>query len=297
MPLLAGRRATFKKMAPRRLAQTFRAAVDDDVLIVDWINYGHVLENWGDAVAPHLVEKLSGRPVVNNRDVFNPRGRSVYTTIGSMLGSIRTPAVEVWGSGLVNSDTSMHVTPRAVHAVRGPLTRDRLLSQGISCPEIYGDPALLYAKFHRSPATKTHRIGIIPHIREQDMPAVARLAEGDGVKIIDITGSFTQVADGINSCEVIASSSLHGLVCADGYGVPTTWIRFSDRPFGDGFKFRDYLLAAGAAHPDGMDVVDSTTIAEIEDRCVGTAMKVDLDAFVDACPFLDRDVYRANCVD
>ena len=48
----------------------------------------------------------------------------------------------------------------------------------------------------------------------------------------------------IATCERIVSSSLHGLVTADAFGIPRRW-QLSERVRGAAFKFRDYAAALG----------------------------------------------------
>ena len=91
--------------------------------------------------------------------------------------------------------------------------------------------------------------------------------------------------------------SLHGLVAGDGYGIPSIWIRFSDRPFGDGFKFRDYLASVGrSAEPEPLMVTTSTSVDQIHDRFSDYELDIDLDAFLAACPFLDTEALARNRV-
>lgn len=294
MNLQRGLRSKARRFTPPRLASAVRALREKDVLFVDWVNRGPVSTNWGDAIAPHLVEELSGRPVVNQRDVLNLAHRPVYTTIGSMLGSVTAQGVTVWGSGFVNSGLSMKAPPRQVCAVRGPLTRSRLLETGIECPEVFGDPALLYPYIYRPPQTREFRLGVIPHFKETEMPSARRFSAEEGVLVIDIRAGITEVADQINRCESIASASLHGLVAGHAYGIPSIWIRFSDRPGGDGFKFRDYLESVGHDGDDPL-VVDSTTTAEeVLARFTFDGPRFNLDRFLSVCPFLDEAVWAAK---
>ncbi len=293
--LQRGLRSKVRRATPSNLYKASQALLRDDTVLVDWVNRGPVKDNWGDAIAPVLVELLSGKKVVNVRDVVTTGNRPVYTTIGSMLGTVTARNVVVWGSGFVDSSHRMRTTPTEICAVRGPLTRQRLLDTGRSCPDVVGDPALLYPLFYAPPTDKRHRLGVIPHFRDRDLPAVRRLAERDDVLVIDLMSGIHEVADMINSCELIASSSLHGLVAGDGYGIPSIWIRFSDRPFGDGFKFRDYLASVGRQdESDPLFVSDSTSIDEIYSRFRDYELDIDLDAFLYACPFLDADALARN---
>jgi pyruvyltransferase len=68
--------------------------------------------------------------------------------IGSIIGWMTNKDSIIWGSGVREPDNPLPAIPRKVLAVRGPLTRKYLISQGVECPEIYGDPALLLPKIY-----------------------------------------------------------------------------------------------------------------------------------------------------
>ena len=48
-------------------------------------------------------------------------------------------------------------------------------------------------------------------------------------------------------CEAIVSSSLHGLVIAESFGIRSTWMKLSENLAGGEFKFHDYFLGTGRA--------------------------------------------------
>ena len=285
--LRRGLRSKLRRISPANLAEALRAR-SDDVLFVDWVNRGPVRDNWGDFIAPELVRRLSGKQVVNQRDVINLGGKPVYTTIGSMLGTIDTPKAIVWGTGFVDTASTLQTRPAQVCAVRGPRSRQKLLDAGVDCPEVFGDPALLAPMFWKPADAKRHKIGVIPHFRDYGMDTANRLGTFDGVTVINISGGLDQVVKEITACDFIVSGSLHGLVCADAYGVPAAWIQFSDAAFGDGFKFRDYLDSVGGRRRDPLLVDGTTTLAQLEDLYEEVTSNVDIEAFLAACPFLDR---------
>ena len=51
--------------------------------------------------------------------------------------------------------------PQKVLAVRGPLSRNYLLENGVDCPDVYGDPALLFPKYYKPHIYKKYKLGII----------------------------------------------------------------------------------------------------------------------------------------
>ena len=106
--------------------------------------------------------------------------------------------------------------------MRGPLTRSRLLDVGIDCPPVYGDPALLVPLYYWPEVEKTHDVGIV--IRHSEH-LWRDLDQDDSVKVIDFGSSDIEtVLREILSCRRIISSSLHGLVIADAYGIPNAWL-------------------------------------------------------------------------
>ena len=262
---------------------------NQDVLCVDWINKGEVKDNWGDALAPVIVSWLSGREPINQRDVFIPAHETVHTTIGSMLGTIDRPRVSVWGTGFVSSDSAPRGRNYDVSAVRGPLTRSILLKHGIQCPECYGDPALLFPRLYDPGHNPTYKLGIIPHYKERGLAVFAQLAQKDNISVIDICGGIKRVADEVNKCEYIISGSLHGLVLADAYGIPSMWLQLTDRPFGGGFKFRDYFASVGRSESEPISITESDTAASIVHRFEAYTLEADIDRFFDLCPFLELD--------
>jgi pyruvyltransferase len=73
--------------------------------------------------------------------------------------------------------------------------------------------------------------------------AVGPLAEG--VRLIDMQDPIEEVIDRIAACELVASSSLHGLIASHAYSIPAFWIKFRPLLSGDDSKFHDYFLSIG----------------------------------------------------
>jgi hypothetical protein len=89
------------------------------------------------------------------------------------------------------------------------------------------------------PQPKRHAIGFIPHYWHG-----AGLDGGkglEGVKVIDVCQSVESVAGELSSCQVVVSTSLHGIVAAHAYGIPWVWAKMDPALVGDEFKFRDFL--------------------------------------------------------
>jgi pyruvyltransferase len=109
------------------------------------------------------------------------------------------------------------------------------------------------------------------------------------VKIIDIEKPINDVVDQICSCRFIASSSLHGIIMADAYKVPSAWLEFSEGVVGSGFKFRDYFASVGRDDEMPLKVNDKTTIDDIIGSMHDQKARIDLGELLDACPFYHKN--------
>lgn len=287
---MAKRRSTSALRIPARAARSLLlASRPERYLVLDWCRTGIVAENFGDKLNPFLAARLSGRKVVHVEDVLPSRERPVHFVIGSALEYAQAAAGVVWGMGFAAKDQGLRARPRAVHAVRGRHSLERLRSLGIECPEVLGDPALLLPWMYTPRPTGTrHKLGVIPHCRERDLPAVQPQALPEGTLRIDITGDLFTVVDQICSCDFIASSSLHGLICAEAYGIPARWIKLSNRPFGDGFKFHDYYSSVGKSVDGPLPVSEARQFARVREGFRASKPVIDLDRLLGSCPFLSE---------
>lgn len=208
------------------------------------------IPNFGDELSRDVVEYVTGRPVVRTG-----RMSRELTGIGSILDryltvrgrlalglrSLVSRPVYVWGSGLIaqpKGSTRHFLTPLAL---RGTLTRDAL---GADPATPLGDPGLLAARMLGQGKSR-QGIGVVPHYVHKADPMIAAVARLPGVKIIDVERGGPEVCAEIASCDVILSSSLHGLVIADAYGIPNWRLGFAHDLKGGDFKFLDYASALG----------------------------------------------------
>lgn len=129
-----------------------------------------------------------------------------------------------------------------IRAVRGPMSRDYILKLGHNCPEVYGDPAILMPLIYNDiiGLGKKYEISIIPQlVTEKEI----RKKYPDAHIISMNTDDYKSVIDQIVQSKLIISSSLHGVILADAYGVPSVWYRGVGKDID--FKYLDYYASTG----------------------------------------------------
>ena len=235
-----------------RIPETIRyMCCNKKILLNVWIelNKNKVLHrNFGDELNFYLIKKLSKKRIFNQSNILCKNHENIMI-IGSIIEMNTNKNSIIWGSGaMYGGQKKILEKPKKVLAVRGPLTRDFLLSQGVDCPEVYGDPALLLPLIYQPKVTKKYKLGIIPHYRDIDSEFLVNLKEDKEVKIFKLKGydeDWQKMLDEICACEFIVSSSLHGLIISDAYNIPNLWIKLSNKIGGGNFKFHDYFMSVG----------------------------------------------------
>lgn len=209
--------------------------------------------NFGDDLTPWLLPAYGVVPV------HRMPQHALLAGVGSVLEFL-PPEFRgaIWGSGLMND--APHALPEAhVLAVRGPLTRDRLGARG---DVAFGDPGLLVSRRTRRPRVGWE-VGFVPHGHHRSHAGLAALAAATpGARVVNVHQSGRRAVREIAACRLIVTTSLHGLVTADSFGIPAVWTTL-DPPLGGGdFKFRDYESAVTPgrtrylAWADGMPLAD-----------------------------------------
>lgn len=243
----------------------------------------HPHANLGDALSALIVSTITGRPVV--RAGFD-QDADRLVAVGTIGHAQRNGRLDFWGTGFdatrhpVDHDAPGYGLPPAtqmrVHALRGPFSGDLLRRQGLEVPAVYGDPVWMLPRiwsFEDEP--KTHDLGVILHISELTdatpeagpKPAFARYDIPDHLKgrIRLINTYCAPTAEALRekvreivSCRAILSTSLHGMVISETYGIPNAWFA----PHGGGaarldvhdpdaridHRMRDFYAGAGADH-------------------------------------------------
>lgn len=252
--------------------------------------------NWGDDLNWYFLKEISKRPIAlyNKLSLAFRLKLKNYLVIGSTIDMLCKENTEVWGAGLIYGDRKLTINPKKIYAVRGPLTRQALIKQGIECPEVYGDPALLLPLYYKPTPAKKYKYGLIPHVANLALVSNISLdgkpiREREDVLIIDLSryDKWTDIIDQINSCENIISNSLHGLIVAEAYKIPNLWVEFGSALIGGHFKFHDFFLSIGRDRPLPF-VIDTQNPSEKDIRHeldTWVPGSINLEPLISSCPF------------
>lgn len=205
--------------------------------------------NFGDSLFINIVEALLGRQIAFKGESLK---RRVLFPGGSVLHRCLENDV-LWGVGLNNPKFHfLKMFPRRIdiRGVRGPLTASFVQhSLGRKPPPVVGDPGLLVGELFPDlggAISQEHPVGVIHHFND----AVA--SRRDDVFYIDPLRDPIEVLPDIRKCELIVSSSLHGIIVAESYGIPARWLKTNSVPH---FKYLDYYLSTGRS-PEPCESVD-----------------------------------------
>ena len=190
--------------------------------------------NFGDLLGPEIMRHYG-------YNVQHAKQETAQVFHCGSVAKLATAGSVVLGSGVISSYNDVDTRAHWIW-VRGPETRARVLACGGTCPEIYGDPALLLPR-RASPSRRKHfDLGIVPHY--VDHALVQDLYPNE--RVINVLNPHPmKVVLAITECRKIISSSLHGIIVAHAYGIPAAWVQFSNALAGDGVKFRDYFRSVG----------------------------------------------------
>lgn len=216
--------------------------------------------NFGDQLTPLLLRYYGFTPVYSH---YEPKIKKVrkaaFVSVGTLLQN--TPedfSGIILGTGM--DDVRKTFKKARILGVRGYLTKNNL---GIKGDIVLGDPGLLVSFVYPKSVTKIYDLGIVPHFVDKKDPILSlwkkRFAER--VTIIDVQRKSAEVISDIKQCKNVISSSLHGLVTADAFGIPNIMyvIRRNIAQCHD-HKYRDYYSAMGRdldlIEVDGTEPID-----------------------------------------
>lgn len=235
-------------------------------------------KNFGDALSPRIVEKLSGEKSMwssmpraeivaigsvlfggtslfwNRAKLLTPKG---FAKLGQKALDFVQPRLTIWGSGFLFDEgvkQAIKIRNFEVKALRGKKSLEILKRIGFAAEGVaLGDPGLLFPMLLDEKPETMYDVGVVPHFTDKEAGArkAAELeAKGMKVKLIDVMQDdpLNTVRE-IGSCAKILSSSLHGIVTADAFGIPrehVCWGTLGQTTEQAKFKFEDYESVVGS---------------------------------------------------
>ena len=187
----------------------------------------------------------------------------------------------VWGSGFI-SDNPEELTRligpfvwkfnRNIEfcALRGRLTQEMvqtILNRKLTIA--LGDPGLLVKRLYTKEVQKKYDVGIILHWKESVEMIRKRISlRKYSYTFINPAADPELVVRKIKECRCIISSSLHGLIMADAFNIPSRHMIVSDKVEGGTFKFRDYYSAYEDYKYENFNIYKMTVTDAVIERIV-----------------------------
>ncbi|MGP9707011.1 polysaccharide pyruvyl transferase family protein [Brachybacterium sp. AOP24-D1-21] len=210
---------------------------------------GKEYPNLGDELSRLILERIYGLDVQ-----FSTLHGADMISVGSVLGMAldheavpkRTKPLHVVGSGTMHQLERKQL-PECLrfHSVRGAITRTALGSRDTDAVSL-GDPGILCADLFEPDRVSDGKVGVIlHHSRLKDDGWRERFSHLP-IEFLDIrTEDYDSFVQQMARCDIILSESLHGLILADAYGIPNTWLSFGRLHSGGNLKFFDYFSSIG----------------------------------------------------
>lgn len=162
-----------------------------------------------------------------------------------VVGSVLEHLPAIWpgfvaGAGRLHEHSSIDLSSAVVLGVRGPLTARGLGLKNVAL----GDPGLLCNELV-APVEKTYELGLVPHWSDTELEQRKEFKRWNPHIIRPATDPLEVIRE-IGRCKKIVSSSLHGIILADAWGIPRrTEMAAIFANEGGSFKFRDYNSSVG----------------------------------------------------
>lgn len=257
--------------------------------------FWNAMNNFGDGLSPLLIEKLSGIRM----DHAYP-DKADFVAVGSLFcdGSwtryslkrgdtirdfvrylirrrhTRLSPAKIWGAGIMlhprKRKPYLPLRSLEIYALRGKLTQ-KILSEIGACKAdqkiAYGDPGLLYPILLDKLPEKVYDVAVIPHYKDAESGRELHrqlVARGVNAVFVDVTNQDPLMpVRQIAASRTVLSSSMHGLIVADGFHIPNIRLALSTYDLSQeeaDLKFRDYYSAYDLGLPQqwtSQDVLDA----------------------------------------
>ena len=212
--------------------------IEPSCVHLHWWRTGGAVQNVGDFLSVVVNDYMMKTNGLDNvlLDFAAPGKKTKHLyAIGSIIDGGYQDAT-IWGTGLLSGDRKLwwkKIRKLDIRCVRGPETRRVLIQNGYSCPECYGDPALLMPLIYpANTEEKLYDYRVVQHYKYNcTHPSFLN----------PLTNDWKEFINEIVRSKLIISSSLHGIILAEAYGIPAILLAHDMNMF----KYRDYYYATG----------------------------------------------------
>jgi pyruvyltransferase len=206
----------------------------DDFIYLYWYNSCKASGryNVGDMLTPYLFSKMTNKLLKQADPPNDPAKQLVVSGVGSVLRDSNKSSI-IWGSG---------IAVRGKHSLERIINTNKMSSDEIN-NIILGDPGLCMSTLYKPIMTDIiYKYGIVLHYVDDKYGPL--LSSVNNAKYVSVNHLPEEFIDNIVDCEIIISSSLHGLVLAISYNKPVIYIEFEKTLLPkDNIKFHDFFSA------------------------------------------------------
>ena len=252
------------------------SCINNKINLYAWIGN----QNFGDELSPYIVSRVSnvGVNLVGEDVEHKLVGLGSIITINTLYSGslfwgsgvlteereLNRPKFKIFPiTRIVRNYRKYQTYVKSVpqfFAIRGPLSAMRVEQAGLDLNAgrknkslATGDPGILMPYLYHPKKKAEHqrfKLGIVIHqdqgIVEKSLQELVQERYRDQVTVINILrqgdNELEQFVDELCACDKIASTSLHGLIVAQAYGIPVLFLQSEECPLQkhSTFKFDDY---------------------------------------------------------
>lgn len=253
--------------------------------------------NYGDILTPYILNKFDINAVYE-------KDKPQLYGVGSLLHMMPLDYQgHIWTSGMMYNTHRIKIKHDPI-AVRGKLTLNQFDND--TSNTVLGDGGLILERIYKPRSTTTHKykLGVFPNyvdiVNMRDNPIEKFiLFNNEDVLLIDPRNYIETVIDQACSCENIITSSLHGAVTCDSYGI--NYGIFSSREtdiaihrMQGSFKFRDYYSTFDMNFNKPDVFLDNNTSIE---KCLSVCIPVNKPCLENIKEQLVKSVYKINYIE
>jgi pyruvyltransferase len=218
--------------------------------------------NYGDVLAPFIFKKH------NIKLVHTDYEHSQVCTMGSLLHVMpKDYKGYIWSLGFMYPTHTLHLEKDPI-CVRGKLSLRQFKND--TSNTVLGDGGLLVERVYNPDVKKQYKLGIFANycdIQNNDEFENYKIFKNPDVLLIDPRNYVETVIRDIKKCHNIISSSLHGLISCDSFGInhnifSARETKLAIHQLQDSFKFKDYYSIYGIEFQKPTLYLDNNTSIE-----------------------------------